>query len=402
MRRVALLFLIVAALAGAAFPRALNLEVMPVGYVLTTDEVVDTFGRAVVTPGVANVSFGAFRLTDMEASASRRDDPAWLLLSNAPEVLDGTSEPRRRGVLVSADVPAGRIRVLVSHSSQQELSEDYVLRIENNSDEMLADVVLEPRVSAKENVIPGAYAMDARVGGLLASEFLAASRKPLPLGWHPPDGDRHRVVRRGEVSDARLVTAVRGSGMSWLTLTSSTSLHLTVYSVPNGGTLNADDPVLPRTGSQARGLFAQPDQDVTASVDLASGNATRYVFGGAERANPQGLLDGGSWMTGTDTTVPGAPQAQVNRGDFGGITHFQATVKGPADSEFVGAMFLLVNGGRKAAVLPLDGGKPQVLGPWNALVLGKCKVGDTFRYEFTLPPNSWAPVYMVAVPLHHM
>lgn len=386
-------------LGGVAFGRALNLEVMPDGYVLSPDEVIDTLGRNVVRAGVANKRAGALTLPDIEATATRCETPELLLLSNTPEILNETSLPRGRGVLVKANVPAGKIRVLASHSNQYPLSQDLILRMTNTSDQ-IADVLLEPRAEARQDPRPGAFAADATVGGVLARAYIDAANAPAPLGWHPPDGDRHRLIQTGRTSDVRIVNGFRGSGMAWLTLTTSVPLHLEICSVPTGGT-PVEAPVLPRTGSQARGLFARPDVEVQATVDVSDGVTRRYVFGRAERNNASGLLDGGDWMSGTDDTS-GTAEAQVNRGDFGGITTFQATVQGSPDSGYAGVLFVLVAGGRKCALLPLKGAKPVVVPQWGGLVLGRARVGETFTYAFTLPPNSWAPVYLLAVPVHQV
>lgn len=399
MRRVSTTLLIIMTLTAAALGRALNLEALPQGYVLSPDEVIDTFGRAVVRDGVANQSACALSLPDLDATVQRRETPALLLLSNAPEILDERSLERRRGLLLKARVPAGAIRVLVSHSNQHALPQDLVLRMTNTSDQ-IADVVLSPRVSATQNTAPGAFAADALVGARLARDFFDVARARADLAWHPPDGDRHRLIPPHRVSDARLVTRFHGLGTAWLTLTTSVPLELEVCAVPADGAVEGC-PTVPRIGSQARGLFTQPDVDVDAVVDITDGAPRRWVFGGAERNNPNGLLDSGTFMSGTDETT-GRAEPQVNRGDFGGITHFKATVQGGSDSGCVGAMFLLVAGGRKAALLPRGDGKPVVVPQWGGLVLGRARVGETFEYAFTLPPNSWAPVYMVAVPVHRM
>lgn len=385
----------------ALLARTLNLEVMPVGYRMSEDEVLDTLGRNVVRPGVANQAAGALRLLDMEATTRRRENPAWLVLSNAPEVLDEVSMPKARGVLVSADVPAGPGSLLASHSNLHPLAQDLVLRIINRADEP-ADIYINPRATAQQNLIPGAYSVDAAVGGLLARSYLDALHAPPAVGWSPPDGDRHRIIMQGRSSDVRLFSSLRGLGMSWLTLTSSTPLHLTLYSVPNGAPLDDAVPVLPRLGSQRRGFFEHPDTGVEARIDLTDGETRRYVFGGAERNNRLGILDGGSWMTGIDSTEQGKREPQTNCGDFGGVTFFRATVNAPVGSPYIGVLFLLVAGGRKAAILPRPPGRPCILNQWEGLLLGRTRVGETFQYEFTLPPNSWAPVYLVAVPLRHM
>jgi len=64
-----------------------------------------------------------------------------------------------------------------------------------------------------------------------------------------------------------------------------------------------------------------------------------------------------------------------------------------------GALLMLVAGGRKVLVFPKPTGPPLLLHQWNGVVVGRVKVGETWRHGFTLPPNSWAPVYLVAVPV---
>lgn len=377
----------------------LNWDRVPLGYVLSKDEVVANFGSGAVRTGVANESRSYLRLPPLEATTRRRSDPAWLFFSNSPEFLNPTSLPGRRGLLAAAEVPVGSGRVLVSHGNYHPMAMDYVLRMTNAGDTP-AEVVLDPRVSSRENLIPATYRVDAAVGGFLAETYLKAVKVPPPLGWRPADGERKRILRQRESSDAVLVRDVRGLGTALASLTTTAPIRLSLYAVPSGGRIGEDAPVLPRTGSQVRGLFQAPDMDVDATIDVSDGNPRRLVFGEAERNNNLGVLDAGNWMAGEDTTTGKTAEKVTNRGDFGGITWLKVAVKGGADGPYVGAMFVLVAGGRKSAVIGPKNGKAVVLPQWNGLVVGRAKVGETWEYAFTLPPNSWAPVYLVAVPLH--
>ena len=399
LRMGAVMLIGLAMLLQGALARSLNIEILPVGYVLSPDEVIDTLGRDVIRPGVANQSACAITLPDMEAAVSRRDDPVALLLSNAPEVLDDRVLPRGRGILAAADVPAGKVRLLVSHTNAYPLAEDYVLRMHNPGEE-IADVVLDARATARQNPIAGAFAADTTVGGALVRTFLDLERNGPAVGWRVVDGDRRRLIRTGQSSETRLITQVRGLGMAWLTLTTSVPLHLEVCAVPSGGEIGSA-PVVSRSGSQVRGLFQKPDTSIEAVVDVTEGTPTRLVFGGAQRDNPKGKLDTGTYMTGTDTTGTSA-DPQTNRGDYGGITHLRITVKGTPQNHCVGATFVLVAGGRKAALLPVKDGKPVTVAQWGGLVLGRARSGETFTYDFSLPPNSWAPIYLLAIPAHHI
>lgn len=385
------------ALMGPSSARLLNWDRIPLGYVLSREEIVANLGPSAVRTGVANESRSSLALPAFEATRTRRTRPAWLFFSNSPEVLSPTSMPKRRGLLASADVPAGEGRVLVSHANLHPLPQDFVLRMTNLGD-LPAEVVLDPRVSYRQSPISGTWRMDAAVGGALATDFLRALKAGPPLGWRPPDGEKKRIIRQRETSDAVLVSDVRGLGMALASITTSESIRLSVYSVPAGCHPEADTPVLPRTGSQVRGLFQEPDQEVEATVDLSDGKPRRWVFGEAERDNALGVLDGGNWMAGEDATATKAPEKVTNRGDFGGITWIRATVKGAPPAG--GALFVLVAGGRKAAVVSQKDGRTTVIPQWSGIVVGKARTGDSWEYAFTLPPNSWAPVYLVAVPIH--
>ncbi len=401
MRRFTLWLLAAMLLLGSlpCFARTLNLQTLPSGYVMTPSEVIDTFGHNVVKPGIANESRGALLLPDVNEQSRRRTNPAWLLFSNSPEILNHGTLPAGRGVLVSADVPAGHGRLLLSHSNQQPFPEDFVLRIVNRG-EYPAVVSLDPRAHACQDPIPGAFSMDAMVGGNLAQRFFYSLRHVSHAMWQPIDGDHRILIQHDGKSDARLLSGVRGLGTAWVDINTNQPLHLALYAVPTGADIDdSAAPVLPRTGRQVRGLFRHPDLSIQATIDLASGKPQRYVFGGSERNDKAGQLKQGYYMRGTDTTEPGTSESLINRGDFGGITWFHGTVKAPPGSLYHGALLILVAGGRRVAVLPLHGGPPVVLGQWSGLVLGRVRVGQSFTYPFTLPPNSWAPVYLVAVPV---
>lgn len=376
--------------------RPLGWERLPVGYQISPDELLDTIGHGSIRSGTANESRGALLLPRMAAAAARLEAPPRLLLSNAPEVLSNTSLPRLRGILLKADLPAGETRVLVSHANLQQRPLDLVLRMENRG-EGPAEVVLEPRASAAHNPVPGASRLDAHVGGFLATQFLkdvlALQARPSP--WRPADGDGKHIIPFRREGQSVLVRSFRGLGTCMATLRTDQPLTVYVHAVSAGRRAEASDPVLPRTGSQVRGLFEKPDQDLELTADLGAG-LTCHPFGEAERDNPLGVLDGGAWMSGADTTVtPSEPME--NRGDFGGITWVRFTAKAAPRS--AGALLLMVSGGRKAAVVPRPGANAVLLQQWGGLVLARVKAGETLRFPFTLPPNSWAPVYLVAVPL---
>jgi hypothetical protein len=405
MRRALVFLLAIAMLSAPALARKLNFEILPVGYVMTPDEVLDNIGQARM--GRANEDPGALLVKDMQATTSRLDDPAWLLMSNAPELINDITMPRRRGVLVAADLPAGSGRLLVSHANQFPMGEDFIIHATNMSPDEVAQVVLEPSAHANQVDIPASYRADALVGGALIENYEHATQV-LPLGWRPPDDVTRFAIRPGASVDMRLVPSAHGLSMFIGKLTTSAPLHVAVCAVPRDGKYTEDTPLTQRTGSQARGLFDKPDVSVEANVDLSDMVPLRYVFGQSERDNRLGVLEGGNWMTGVDTTEPGHKDPQTNRGDFGGFTHFKAHVTADGPSKVRGAAFILVCGGRKAAV-PRggpgsggSGGKVTVLSQWNGLVLARVRVGDDFSYDFTLPPNSWAPMYMVAVPLFSM
>ena len=203
LRMGAVMLIGLAMLLQGALARSLNIEILPVGYVLSPDEVIDTLGRDVIRPGVANQSACAITLPDMEAAVSRRDDPVALLLSNAPEVLDDRVLPRGRGILAAADVPAGKVRLLVSHTNAYPLAEDYVLRMHNPGEE-IADVVLDARATARQNPIAGAFAADTTVGGALVRAFLDLERNGPAVGWRVVDGDRRSRLRVIDTATGRV------------------------------------------------------------------------------------------------------------------------------------------------------------------------------------------------------
>ncbi len=404
MRRLALLagLLLLAALAARpSAARALSWEIVPVGYCFTAQELIDTLGPSLLRAGEANAAAGALLVPAMAAKATRREEPSALLLSNSPETLDKITLPTRRGCLASGRVEAGAVRILVSHTNLHALPEDVVLRMTNASDQV-ADVYLEPRFAQRQDAVPGRYRMDAGVGGYLAQGYMKEDFRirSTPRHWHPPDGDRFRILRPGETSHAPLVSSFKGMGTAWATVTTTVPLQLSVVAVPSGAKPDESCVAVTRAGSQVRGIFEKPDVDVEAAIDISDGQPSRYAFGESERDNALGVLDGGNWMVGLDGTLPGkAPEPQVNRGDFGGITYFTAQVTARPDCGWHSALLLLVAGGRKAAVFPTLDAKPVVLSQWSALAVGKVRPGQIWKYAFTLPPNSWAPVYLVAVPL---
>ena len=377
---------------GGALCRTLNCELLRPGYELDPDELQDTLGRKAFyhdSSGRTHLDFPS-----MDATEQRAGGPSVLLLSNSPEVLSSSTLPKRAGVLLRSQVEPGSFRVLSSHSNATGSAYDLVLRAEAVGTEA-AELQVTRHHVATANLIPGTQRLDSMVGASLLAHYLS----------NDSDSDvtrlargTSRIVMPGTPSDLPLVRDFRGLACTLTEATTSAPIKLSLAAIPNGGTLDEGLKALPRVPPQVRGRFAQPDLQVTARVDVRAGTPQRYVFGKAERTQARGMLAEGNWMRGSDTTLD-AVEPMLNKGDFGGFTQMHVEVAPSEASQFRGALLLLVSGGPKAAICAPGMRHGAVLERWRARVVARLRAGESWDYTFTLPPNSWAPVYLVSVPL---
>jgi hypothetical protein len=379
--------------AAAAWGRTLNCELLRVGYELDAEEMRDTLGRSCVVAEPGGRS--QLRLPPIEASEARQDEPRSLLLSNNPEVLDGDSMPRRSGVLVSARLDSGGFRVLASHTNLNPLGYDLFLRVRSASDEA-ATVEVHKHCAATASLIPGTQRLDCGVGASLLTAYSDSAGRAQDLLSTQTFA---QTLRPNEARNLLLVRDFRGLACSLTEATTSAPIQASVVAVPHGSEPGDDLKPLPRRGPQARGLYTSPDLGVQAKIGFTDGQPRRYVFGQAERTLAKGVLDSGNWMRGADTTLPDRVEVGVNRGDFGGITHFHAEVEEATDGRFKGVLLVLAAGGPKAAVLAPGMPHSQVLERWHGQVVARLRPREVWDYTYTLPPNSWAPVYLVSIPL---
>lgn len=319
-------------------------------------------------PAGARRGTRVYRMAFPTLSTMRRRlcDPAWLAVSNNVEsVTDAQYPPSGRVILFRSPVPARPGRVFLSHFNTSLQPRPLVLELRNPDRARSArlrwgrrGLFAQQRDSLED---PGAEA------------WRRYTRSPEGGSSDLPPGGSQRVRLEG----------LLGNGVAMVDLEPDRPVELTVAmgALPSGA---MQDPALAPVGSQSRGVYPCPDEEVEGEVDLAAGRIRSYTFGE-------------EWLTGLDASGP--LRRDVLKGNYGAISHLRVRIRRPAGSEFRRLLVLLIpSGGFLGTAWE---GDLRILHAHDGLVLLNREVpdGHEFRYDFSLAANAFAPAYVLFVPL---
>lgn len=297
--------------------------------------------------------------------------PAWLFYSNNPEQVteDAYSSPGASAVLARDRVPAGRGRIFASHFNEGVHPRDLVVQFRNLSDRP-SRLVLSRRSALTD---PQAAALLVDLGLEVWRRFATGA-----------ETIERELAAGGDWCD--VIPAVLGDAILMADVETTSPLELTVAYTPRGGAPPvASQPARPLKYTQSRGVYLRPDAAMEADFDMDAGGIRLLPI---EREPLLGL----------DSSL-GSPRPDRLKGNFGAITHIRLAVRRSTDGAFRRFLAILIPGGGSATAL--YNGQPRSLPVYHGLVLANQPVSDRldFAYDYTLPANSFAPLYLLVMPL---